>query len=293
MGSLYSACSQWIDLCTVFLPGQDGRELGALISGDFDAVMPLTWNKKFGFKYLYQPYFTVPLGVFSKSHTAFDISSFLQAIPPEFKYWDIDLNENNFVPDKNKIYKLRQYARTNYILSLQEGYDQLKLRYKRLANRMTKKAAENNLQIIKGEDPAVIIQLYQKDYAVRDHSVPDSIYRKLEKCTKTAFENKLSDTYLAKSVAGETLAYYIILLDEKFIYSLLGGSTEQGKKMGAFYLLTDNIIRDYAGSKKIFRFEGSDIPGISFFDGLFGPQKISYPHLVMNKLPFPFRLFKR
>src|SRR5450631_777888 len=120
MGSLYSACSQWIDLCTVFLPGQDGRELGALISGDFDAVMPLTWNKKFGFKYLYQPYFTVPLGVFSKSHTAFDISSFLQAIPPEFKYWDIDLNENNFVPDKNKIYKLRQYARTNYILSLQE-----------------------------------------------------------------------------------------------------------------------------------------------------------------------------
>jgi hypothetical protein len=265
----------------------------ALVSGDYDAIMPLTWNKKFGFTYLYQPFFTNPLGVFSKKTTAFDISSFLHSIPATFRYWDIDLNENNMVPVNNNISKLSQYARTNHLLSLADQYDRLKPGYKRLANRMIKKAMDQHLKVSRGEDPAIIIRSYQKDYAVRHHAVPAPVYDKLVKCTRVAFEKKLADTYLAKSPDGEILAYYIILLDENFIYSLIGGSTEQGKRLGAFYLLTDQIIRDHAGTNKTFRFEGSDIPGISFFDELFGPRKISYTHLLLNNLPFPFRFFKK
>ncbi len=264
----------------------------ALVEGDYQHVMPLTWNKKFGFRYLYQPYFTKSLGVFGKSSLPFEISSFLNAVPEKFKYWDIDLNENNFVSNENKKIRLNQYARTNYFLSLQAEYDQLRLQYKRLATRMKKKAIENQLQITRGEDPAVIIQLYRKDYKNRHRSISDDDYEKLARCTALAFKHNLADTYLAKSPSGETFAYYIILRDEKYIYSLIGGSTGQGKKLGAFYLLTDAIIRDHSGSKKIFRFEGSDIPGISFFDALFGPEKISYQHLVMNRLPFPLRFFK-
>ena len=157
---------------------------------------------------------------------------------------------------------------------------------------MTKKAIEGQVQIIRGEAPALIIQLYQRDYANRHRSISGTIYEKLTSCTAKAFENNLAETYLAKSPSGETLAYYMILKDERYIYSLLGGSTNEGKLKGAFYLLTDAIIRDHAGTNKIFRFEGSDIPGISFFDNLFGPERISYQHLVMNKLPFFIRFFK-
>src|ERR1700676_3681504 len=60
----------------------------ALVEGDYQQVMPLTWNKKFGFRYLYQPYFTKSLGVFGKSSLPFEISSFLNAVPEKFKYWD-------------------------------------------------------------------------------------------------------------------------------------------------------------------------------------------------------------
>ena len=264
----------------------------ALVEGDYEDVMPLTWNKKFGFKYLYQPYFVKTLGVFGENTGVFEISSFLNAIPEKFKYWDIDLNENNFVSNVNKNLKLNQYPRTNYFLPLQDEYNQLRLQYKRLATRMKKKAIENQLQIDKGEDPAVIIHHYQRDYAGRHHSISGAVYAKLERCTRYAIKNDLAATYTAKSPSGETLAYYIILADEKFIYSLIGGSTSDGKKLGAFYLLTDAIIRDYAGTKKIFRFEGSDLPGISFFDALFGPEKITYQHIAMNNLPFPFRFFK-
>ncbi len=264
----------------------------ALVEGDFQHVMPLTWNKKFGFSYLYQPYFTKCLGVFGKNSVPFEISSFLLAIPETYCYWDIDLNENNFVSiEKNKS-GINLFARTNYFLSLKDDYVRLQLQYKRLAIRMKKKAVENKLEILRGEDPSLIIKLYRKDYGYRHRSIKNNIYNKLLICLNIACQDKLAETYLAKSISGEILAYYIILQDEKFIYSLLGGSTSQGKKLGAFYLLTDAIIQDHAGSNKIFRFEGSDIPGVSFFDALFGPEKISYQHMIKNNLPFPFRFFK-
>jgi hypothetical protein len=262
----------------------------ALVEGDYQRVMPLTWNKKFGFTYLYQPYFTNALGVFGNSDLPFEISAFLNMIPEKYTYWDIDLNENNFVSNTN--FKFNQYARTNYFLDLHDDYENLRLRYKRLANRMNKKATESQLQIIRNTEPVTIIDFYRKNYAGKQRSIKNSIYEKLVSCMDFAFKNNLGATYLARSPSGETMAFYIILKDEKFIYSLLGGSTAEGKKLGAFYMLTDAIIRDHAGAKKIFRFEGSDIPGISFFDALFGPEKIYYPHLVLNKLPFPFRFFK-
>ena len=95
----------------------------ALVSGDYQYVMPLTWNKKAGFKYLYQPYFTKSLGAFGSSSQSIEISSFLNAIPGMYRYWDIDLNENNFV--SMDIPKLRQRTRRNYLLSLTNNYEQI------------------------------------------------------------------------------------------------------------------------------------------------------------------------
>ncbi|HRN54956.1 MAG TPA: hypothetical protein PLL71_00815, partial [Agriterribacter sp.] len=88
-------------------------------------------------------------------------------------------------------------------------------------------------------------------------------------------------------------AFYIVLYDNNFVYSLVGGSTAKGKTMGAFYLLTDTAIQDHAGENKTFRFEGSDIPGIAFFNRQFGPTPVYYQHLRMNRLPFPVKFFKK
>src|SRR5207249_10207965 len=35
-----------------------------LVLNNYEAIMPLTWNKKFGIHYLYQPRFTENLGIF-------------------------------------------------------------------------------------------------------------------------------------------------------------------------------------------------------------------------------------
>ncbi len=88
----------------------------ALISDDYLYIMPLTWNKKFGFYYLYQPFFTASLGVFGNNVSAEIVKEFLNNIPAKFKYWDFYLNKENVYPvDGYEIYERR-----NYVIPLQK-----------------------------------------------------------------------------------------------------------------------------------------------------------------------------
>src|SRR5687768_4350635 len=63
----------------------------ALVLNDYEAVMPLTCNSKFGIHYLYQPFLTAQLGVFGDQVTTDLLETFLNSIPGKFKYWDIYL----------------------------------------------------------------------------------------------------------------------------------------------------------------------------------------------------------
>ena len=67
----------------------------ALVLNDYEAVMPVTWNKKYGISYLYQPFLAAQLGVFGKNITEELLSSFINSIPSSFKYIDICLNCKN------------------------------------------------------------------------------------------------------------------------------------------------------------------------------------------------------
>src|ERR1051325_4489828 len=67
----------------------------ALVQNDYEAVMPLTWKKKYGIRYLYQPFLTAQLGVFGQIITERQCGDFIQAIPSKFRYIDISLNSGH------------------------------------------------------------------------------------------------------------------------------------------------------------------------------------------------------
>ncbi|MFH1005014.1 MAG: hypothetical protein V1781_05925 [Bacteroidota bacterium] len=68
----------------------------ALVEGDYESVMPLTWEKKYGIRYLFQPYFTQQLGIFSKNKLEKKtIEKFLLSIPTYYKFIEINLNTQN------------------------------------------------------------------------------------------------------------------------------------------------------------------------------------------------------
>jgi len=73
---LYQAISQRAHLCLSFYLDHMAKQWdGLILSGgvpaenEYEAVMPLTWNKKYGMAYLYQPFLTAQLGVFGRKIT--------------------------------------------------------------------------------------------------------------------------------------------------------------------------------------------------------------------------------
>src|ERR1700743_2045713 len=91
----------------------------ALVLNDYEAVLPLTWNKKYGFYYLYQPFFAASFGFFCKNIFSYLLNKFLSAIPKKFKYWDFYLA--NYFP----VHGYELYKRSNYVLSLNKNYELL------------------------------------------------------------------------------------------------------------------------------------------------------------------------
>src|SRR5690349_11427870 len=59
---------------------------GGLVQNDYERVMPIPWRKKWGFSYIYPPYFIAALGVFGNRVAPEVIQLFLGHIPKTFKY---------------------------------------------------------------------------------------------------------------------------------------------------------------------------------------------------------------
>ena len=111
----------------------------ALILDDYSFVMPLTWNKKFGVYYLYQPFFAASLGIFGDNISPEIIKAFLDNIPEKFKYWDFYLNKENVFPVAG--YEI--YERRNYILNLKKNHENLQASYSKSHLRNIKRALDS------------------------------------------------------------------------------------------------------------------------------------------------------
>lgn len=264
----------------------------ALVLNNYEAVMPLTHNRKYGITYLYQPFFAASLGVFGKEMSNDLLLLFLQSIPKKFRYWDIDLNQANVITNAEKL----QYTittRVNYFLPLHSDYQHIRQGYKRLAARMIKRSADNGITVHKNVLPDEVIAFYQKQYRHAHAGVPAYAYQRLQAAAQAAYAQGKAVALLAKWPDGQVAAAYMVLADDRYVYSVIGGSTDTGKAAGAFYLLTDAAIKNFAGSNRLFRFEGSDIAGIAFFNAQFGAEPVHYQHLLLNRLPFPLNLLKK
>lgn len=257
----------------------------ALVLNDYEAVMPVTWNKKYGIYYLYQPFLCASLGIFGNNISAETVSSFLSNIPTQYKYWDIYLNAgNNF-----EIRSFKLYKRTNYILELNKPYSTLLSNYRSSYRQLIKKT--NELEVKKNIPLKNIISLAKIKFD------------KVSKIKKSDWQNfeKLYNSLLAKTKAinygiylkKELLASGIFFFSHNRAYYVLAGNKTEGRSLGASHLVIDIFIQEYANTNTILDFEGSNIPGIAFFFKGFGAKAEEYPGIKYNMLPSVLRRLKK
>ena len=99
----------------------------ALVLNDYEAVMPIPWNSKFGLKYVVQPCFCQQLNVYSKRNIDKTIlDKFFKSIP--IRYLFNNLNLGFQIIHKDIITK------QNFILELNKTYDIVFKNYRKKIN---------------------------------------------------------------------------------------------------------------------------------------------------------------
>lgn len=232
----------------------------ALVLGDYEAVMPLTWNKKYGVHYLYQPFLTASLGVFGKHVDANLLQNFLIQIPKKFRYWDISLNHGNLF----SLQTFDLFERMNHVLKLNLNYDDILNRYRGNVRRSINRAFESGCTVHKNIEVGQVIRLSMEQLknvsGIREQGFIRfrNLYHYLESHNRAV-------TYGIISARGQLLASGIFLFSHKRAYYILAGNHPDGRTIGASHALIDAFIRDYAHQDICLDFEGSDISRIAFF----------------------------
>jgi|WetSurSiteA1Bulk_404760.scaffolds.fasta_scaffold08360_2 hypothetical protein len=276
------AYSWWLD---TVCPGWD-----ALVQDDYVAVMPLTRNTRFGVDYLYQPYFTQQLGVFSQQDSGIrKISDFLNGIPDSYRYIDIRVNADNLPDHPDFLYT----SRKNCTLDLSPDYIQLATGYHRNCRRNIQKALHAGLSVKTGPGPSVFTSFIRRNLDNQLTRLRKSFYPILQQIVQTSIQKGTGEIKGIFNPRGDLVAAaWFVLTPGRYTF-LVCASTAAGKENQAMFLLVDHAIREKAGTGLLFDFAGSNMPGIAYFNLGFDARESFYPALKRNLLPWPLSRFKK
>ena len=275
--SLIYAYSFFLDAMS---PGWD-----ALIVNDYEIVMPLTWNKKFGIAYLRQPFFTQQLGIFgNNSFHENTTEEFIKEATNLFPFAEINLNYAND-------YKEAISKRSNLILSLDGSFYQIEKHFKNDLTKNIKEAKKNNLNYLETDDIQTAIESYKHTYSGK-FNIPEEVYENFSALCLLLQKNRQLLIRKVNSKEEKMLAIGLFLFDKKRIYNIMSTTLVPGRKSGANHFLLYELIREFSGQNLILDFEGSEIPSINFFYKKFGAIEQPYPFVRINKLKPWHRLLK-
>jgi hypothetical protein len=260
-----------------------------LVSGNYEAVMPLTYKRKWLITYIYKPYYTQQLGIFSPqvlSETAID--DFIRSIPMKFRFVHANLNERNVVNAK-----LAAFQNTNHLIRLDRDYENILKDYSRNCRRNIKKALDAGLTAETEADTGAFVTFIFENLEHQIARLDREQFLMLERVISLARVKSAGQITGVYTSGHELCAGGLFMQTRERQMFLVCASSDEGKAHDAMYLLVDDMIRRSAGQKIWFDFSGSNIPGIAYFNQSFGARAVTYPTLHINRLPFPFRLIKK
>lgn len=276
------AYSWYLDIMS---PGWD-----ALISGDYEVIMPLSAGKKYGINYVLQPLFVQQLGVFSfKKPDSMMVNNFINSIPARFRYVEINLN----VINKSEEEGFTLIRNINYILDLIEPYEKIRNKYSDNTKRNVDKAKKQGLTIGNGIDAAGIVHLFRETAGKPLKILREIHYKRIEQLISFCIFNDYGQILACYTKEGVLCAAAFIITTHQHSIYILPCSTDTGKDKSAMFLIIDHYIKTNSEKNLVLDFEGSNIEGIARFFSGFGASPYVYLTVKMNRLPFLLKMFIR
>ena len=267
--SLAYAYSWFLDVVS---PGWE-----ALVSENYEYVMPLPAKSKYKIPYLVQPVLTQQLGIFSAHEINEDIViSFIKEIP--YYSYELNLNEKNFYS--------KAFIYPNYVLDLNQPYKNIQNAYSKNTKRNIDKAKKLQLSVKKDIEINEFLEFYysiEKKFLYVQKSI-------LEKVLQTGSANNSISLYGVCSVKNELVAALCVLKTENRLIYLLPVSNDEGKNSSAMFYLLDYLINKEADKNICLDFEGSKIEGIARFYRGYGAK--NRPYYILKRFRPSFLIGK-
>ncbi len=251
----------------------------ALVEDDYRFVMPVVWKKKAGMKYIYQPFYTQQLGVFSREYVDPElIRKMLSTLYKKFRFAGMNLNVKNLFGEEKPF---TVDDKSNYVLTLNRDYESHSNAYSSNAKRNIRKSLEFADSIEPGLPVEELVRLKRENDVIR-RSGED--YRWAVNLFEAIQARKAGKIYAIRTGNEIIAAAFFAFSRTRAIY-MLSASSQKGKEQRGMFRIVDAFIRDHAGSGLILDFEGSNIPSVARFFSGFGAQPEIYQGISFNRLP--------
>lgn len=265
------------------------KNWSAIIIDNYEAVMPLPWNSKWGIKYYQAIPFIQQLGLIGNIDQRL-IPIVLKRIIEFAKYGDIFFNFSN----KEFVNTIRTDAKTNLVLDLNQEYTNISKQYHKDLIHNLEKAKKYHPIYVENSNYLDTLQIYKHQYGNRFHWISESDFQQLAKAL-SFYQSKQQCLVrtLIDQTTEELLASAILLKDKKRLYLLINAITPRGRQQSSNHLLIDKIIDEFSGAELLLDFEGSEITGVKDFYMNYNPMVQPYFHYHHNQLRWPIKLLKR
>jgi hypothetical protein len=254
----------------------------ALIADDYMAVFPLPSAHKYFIRYIYQPFFTQQLGIFSRIHlTAEVVKEFIDHIPSAYKFVDLNLNSLN----KTDKLACKISKSINHELDLIFPYEVLYENYSENIKRNLKRAIQSDVSVSDTALPEDVIRLFRRNRGKGLKHLGDQEYKILLQIIYACMHKGIAEVTVAHDSQNALCAGVVIIRSHQKAIFFFSAVSESGRSNGSMSMIIDQFIKQNASSQITLDFEGSNDPNLARFYKSFGAKVLSYPRIKITQLP--------
>lgn len=262
-----------------------GENWDALISGDYDYVMPLVHTRKFNHDILFSSKIGSQYGIFSNKLLSDDIvQTFLKYIPKKFSYVNILLNKYN------KLTIINSLSFKSHEIDLIQTYANISKNYSNHFQKNIHIAISNHYKIVKGMMPNDLILLAKSKKHIAFPALATSELQELRRIIAHGLRYGLVDIQGVYNIKN-TLCAAILFLKSKYkIYVLYSAVLKREQNTYPLHYLIDKFIESHAEKNLTLNLDNIVLNNdIDFYSGI-GAQECILKRYVKNKLAWYHKL---
>ena len=246
----------------------------ALVGDDYETIMPLPINQKYGMDIIYQPFFCHELGV-NGANT--DLTLLLSEIPESVKHISLKVNNGLSLGGLKIEVTKHQMLELNDLELIRKGFN-------KNAKRNISKAKKNEVTCRFVRDYTEVIRLFKTVNKKGLKAFSEDHYDKLDELMLRAIEQ--GNGIIVEAVQDQKVvsACFFLLYSNTITY-LKGASDEFGKELGAMHLIFDSLIEEYISDFDLLHFGGSNVESVAGFYKNFGGVDDESSSVTIDRMP--------